>query len=289
MSTAWPARRDQAMADLTRQAQSRNVPGIPFDRPQAMSQIDSLAQLLSRRPKRLALLEQIAEQGSITRAAKAAGLSYKAAWDAIDELNNLSEQPLVSRSVGGKGGGGARLTATGERLLALHQRLQALQAQVLQAVDDDADLQLLGRLMLRTSARNQLTGRVREIQPHGHNDLIDIELPGGARLLAQITHDSTENLQLSAGSSVVALIKAGWLELQPLSQTADGERNALEGRIEQILPASDGPSDVRVSLASGQTLCALIEPGRLSELGLRIGDPVRAQFAASQILLGTQL
>ena len=71
-----------------------------------MSQLDSIAQLLSRRPKRLALLEQIAEQGSITRAAKAAGLSYKAAWDAIDELNNLSEQPLVSRNVGGKGGGG---------------------------------------------------------------------------------------------------------------------------------------------------------------------------------------
>ena len=84
-----------------------------------MSPLDPLAQLLNRRPKRLALLEQIAEQGSITRAAKAAGLSYKAAWDAIDELNNLSEQPLVSRSVGGKGGGGARLTPAGERLLAL--------------------------------------------------------------------------------------------------------------------------------------------------------------------------
>ena len=58
-----------------------------------------------------ALLEQIAVQGSITRAAKAAGLSYKAAWDAIDELNNLAERPLVERSVGGKGGGGARLSA----------------------------------------------------------------------------------------------------------------------------------------------------------------------------------
>ena len=174
-----------------------------------MSQLDSIAQLLSRRPKRLALLEQIAEQGSITRAAKAAGLSYKAAWDAIDELNNLSEQPLVSRNVGGKGGGGARLTPAGERLLALQQRLQALQVQLLQAAGDDADLALLGRLMLRTSARNQLTGRVRAIHAHGHNDLIDIELPGGSRLQAQITHDSTENLQLSEGSGVLALIKAG--------------------------------------------------------------------------------
>ena len=254
-----------------------------------MSQLDSIAQLLSRRPKRLALLEQIAEQGSITRAAKAAGLSYKAAWDAIDELNNLSEQPLVSRNVGGKGGGGARLTPAGERLLALQQRLQALQAQLLQAAGDDADLELLGRLMLRTSARNQLTGRVRAIHAHGHNDLIDIELPGGSRLQALITHDSTENLQLSEGSSVVALIKAGWLELQLPSQAADAECNALEGRVEQILPANDGPSEVRVSLANGQTLCASIEHDRLTTLGLVVGDPVRAQFAASQVLLGTQL
>ena len=37
-------------------------------------------------------------------AAKRAGLSYKAAWDAIDELNNLADQPLVERSVGGRGG-----------------------------------------------------------------------------------------------------------------------------------------------------------------------------------------
>lgn len=254
-----------------------------------MSQLDPIAQLLSRRPKRLALLEQIAEQGSITRAAKAAGLSYKAAWDAIDELNNLSEQPLVSRNVGGKGGGGARLTPAGERLLALQQRLQALQAQLLQAAGDDSDLELLGRLMLRTSARNQLTGRVRAIHAHGHNDLIDIELPGGSRLQALITHDSTENLQLSEGSSVVALIKAGWLELQLPSQAADAESNALEGRVEQILPANDGPSEVRVSLANGQTLCASIEPDRLATLGLVVGDPARAQFAASQVLLGTQL
>ncbi|AEB60441.1 ModE family transcriptional regulator [Ectopseudomonas mendocina] len=254
-----------------------------------MSQLDPLAQLLSRRPKRLALLEQIAEQGSITRAAKAAGLSYKAAWDAIDELNNLSEQPLVSRSVGGKGGGGARLTPAGERLLALQRRLQALQMQLLQAAGDDADLELLGRLMLRTSARNQLTGRVQAIHARGHNDLVDIELPGGSHLQALITHDSTENLQLNEGSNVVALIKAGWLELQTLNQPVDPDRNALEGHIERILPGNDGPSEVRVSLANGQTLCASVEPAQLATLGVAVGDPVRAQFAASQVLLGTQL
>lgn len=254
-----------------------------------MSQLDPIAQMLSRRPQRLALLEQIATQGSITRAAKAAGLSYKAAWDAIDELNNLAEQPLVSRSVGGKGGGGASLTPAGARLLALHQRVQALQAQLLQAAEDDADLQLLGRLMLRTSARNQLAGRVCAIVAQGHNDLIAIELPGGTRLQAQITRDSTERLQLAIGSSVVALIKAGWLELHPLEPARPALDNSLEGLIERILPASDGPSEVRIALPNGQTLCALADAEHLQRLRLGEGSPVCARFSASQVLLGTQL
>ncbi|NQD96417.1 TOBE domain-containing protein [Pseudomonas sp. CrR25] len=254
-----------------------------------MPLLTPLAQHVVRRPQRMALLEQIAIQGSITRAAKAAGLSYKAAWDAIDELNNLAEQPLVQRSVGGKGGGGARLSSAGERLLVLYKRLESLQAQVLQAADSDADLQLLGRLLLRTSARNQLSGTVRAIQALGRNDLLDIELPGGARIRAQITRDSTEKLELAEGSGVVALIKAGWLELSPLSTPADPQRNQLQGWIDQILPASDGPSEVRIGLASGQTLCALVEPGELAARHLHAGDPVRAQFAASQVLLGTQV
>ena len=76
-----------------------------------------LAQHIVRRPQRIALLQHIAEQGSITAAAKSAGISYKAAWDAIDELNNLAQTPLVERSIGGKGGGGARLSVAGLRVL----------------------------------------------------------------------------------------------------------------------------------------------------------------------------
>jgi len=254
-----------------------------------MSQLDALAQLLSRRPKRLALLEQIAEQGSITRAAKAAGLSYKAAWDAIDELNNLAQTPLVERSIGGKGGGGARLSVAGLRVLRLYQRLQAIQAQVLDAAEDARDLDLLGRLMLRTSARNQLHGSVIAIHPHGHNDLIELELPGGLSLRAQITRDSTQRLELAIGSPAVALIKAGWLQLIDVAQLPSPEHNHLHGQIEQILHIADGPSEVRISLPGGQTLCALTEPQHLETLGLAVGSTAQVQFAPTLVLLGTAL
>ena len=61
-------------------------------------------------PGRIALVACIAECGSITQAAKAIKMSCKAAWDAIDGLNNLAGEPLVERLTGGKGGGGTRLT-----------------------------------------------------------------------------------------------------------------------------------------------------------------------------------
>ena len=66
---------------------------------------------------RMALLAQIAQSGSITHAAKAVKMSYKAAWDAIDTMNNLAGEPLVERVTGGKGGGGTVLTRRGTQLV----------------------------------------------------------------------------------------------------------------------------------------------------------------------------
>ncbi|WP_447794883.1 TOBE domain-containing protein [Pseudomonas farris] len=248
-----------------------------------------LSQHIVRRPQRIALLQHIAEQGSITRAAKSAGLSYKAAWDAIDELNNLAQKPLVERSVGGKGGGGAKLSSEGERVLRLYQKLQALQAQVLEAAEEASDLDLLGRLMLRTSARNQLHGKVVAIDTQGRNDRIRLELAEGLRIDAQITHDSTLRLELQTGTEVVALIKAGWLELLGIDQAAAPGNNCLKGTVEEILDAEDGPSEVRIGLPNGQTLCALSEQLHLKTLEFTVGKPVLVQFAPSNILLGTPL
>jgi len=246
-----------------------------------------LSQHIVRRPQRIALLQHIAEQGSITRAAKSAGLSYKAAWDAIDELNNLAQKPLVQRSVGGKGGGGAKLTTEGERVLHLYQRLQVLQAQVLDSAEDASDFNLLGRLMLRTSARNQLHGAVIAIESHGRNDLIRLELAAGLTLDAQITHDSTLRLELEIGTEVVALIKAGWLEVLSPEEIATPGHNCMSGKIEVILDADDGPCEVRITLPNGQVLCALAQPHALTQLGAAEGQPIQVQFSPSNVLLGT--
>lgn len=67
---------------------------------------------------RAMLLERIKEYGSISKAAKSMEMSYKHAWDLIKSMQAQAEALLVETSRGGVGGGGARLTLSGEELLA---------------------------------------------------------------------------------------------------------------------------------------------------------------------------
>ncbi len=68
--------------------------------------------------RRMALLAAIDTEGSISAAARKVGLSYKAAWDAVDMMNSLAGGLLVERITGGKRGGGALLTTRARELVA---------------------------------------------------------------------------------------------------------------------------------------------------------------------------
>ena len=83
---------------------------------------------------RIRLLEAIAEHGSLNRAAKTVPLSYKAAWDALDSMNNLAEAPLVVRTTGGRHGGGTQLTEHGRRMIALYRAMERSQQDILDQV-----------------------------------------------------------------------------------------------------------------------------------------------------------
>lgn len=73
---------------------------------------------------RVELLEHIQATGSISQAARAMKMSYKAAWDAVNTMGNALDTPLVSTSTGGKGGGGARLTAEAVALIDQFHRIE---------------------------------------------------------------------------------------------------------------------------------------------------------------------
>lgn len=72
---------------------------------------------------RVELLQRIRETGSISKAAKAMKMSYKAAWDAIDAMNGAWQTPLVE-----SGPTGSRLTPDAERLIAAFQQAEARHA-----------------------------------------------------------------------------------------------------------------------------------------------------------------
>ena len=74
---------------------------------------------------RIRLLQAVAREGSITAGAKAAGLTYKATWDALDAMANLFGRPLLETRTGGRAGGGAHLTTAGLRVIEAFGRLEA--------------------------------------------------------------------------------------------------------------------------------------------------------------------
>jgi len=84
-------------------------------------------------PGKTDLLETIAKTGSISAAGRAMGMSYKRAWQLVDELNRSFATPLVSTSKGGERGGGAQLTPTGQHVLDAYRSIERKAQRLLSA------------------------------------------------------------------------------------------------------------------------------------------------------------
>jgi molybdate transport system regulatory protein len=75
-------------------------------------------------PGKIELLENIKKLGSISAAGRAMDMSYKRAWDLVDEINRICRQAAVARQTGGKNGGGAALTPFGLSLVARYRKIE---------------------------------------------------------------------------------------------------------------------------------------------------------------------
>ena len=75
-------------------------------------------------PGKIQLLEKIRSCGSISAAGRAMGMSYKRAWDLVDEINRICRHAAVERQTGGKSGGGAVLTPLGMSLVARYRKIE---------------------------------------------------------------------------------------------------------------------------------------------------------------------
>ncbi|RQS69558.1 LysR family transcriptional regulator [Burkholderia sp. Bp8963] len=241
---------------------------------------------------RIALLAAIGETGSITRAAKTVGISYKAAWEAIDTMNNLAGEPLVLRSTGGKGGGGTALTPRATSLIAAFRTIEREHRRFIDAASAavagfDVDWALIGRIGMKTSARNQLFGKVASIRRGAVNDEVVLTLPGGQAIVAVLTHESADALSLQVGGDACALVKASWVVLA----VDDGgpalklsARNQLHGTVEAVKGGAVN-SEVTLALDGGGTLAAIVTNDSADALGLAAGQRAIALFKASSVIL----
>jgi molybdate transport system regulatory protein len=75
-------------------------------------------------PGKIQLLESIQSCGSISAAGRAMDMSYKRAWDLVDEINRICRHAAVERQTGGKNGGGAVLTPFGMSLVARYRKIE---------------------------------------------------------------------------------------------------------------------------------------------------------------------
>ena len=242
--------------------------------------------------QRIALLAAIGETGSITGAAKAIGMSYKAAWDAVDAMNNLAGETLVIRSTGGKGGGGTTLTP---RALTLIDTFRAVEREhrlfleragaAIAGFSDD--WQLIGRIGMKTSARNQWYGKVSAIQRGTVNDEVSLALPGGQSVVAVVTHESTETLGLAVGAEAVALVKASSVLLVADDGTSDrlSTRNRLRGTVSAVQRGAVN-AEVSLTLEGGAVVTAVVTNESVAELGIAEGQALVAAFKASSVILG---
>jgi molybdate transport system regulatory protein len=149
------------------------------------------------------ILRAVKKEKSISKAAEKLGMSYRYVWNYLHRISETVGEPVIETFKGGKhGGGGARLTSTGESLLREYMRLENYVGKVI------GDSEYWEALWLRISARNRLKGTVKEVEKDAVTAKVKIEINTPVILTALISREAVEELEIKPGDEVEAVIKA---------------------------------------------------------------------------------
>jgi len=215
--------------------------------------------------KRIAILRRVGQAGSISEAARAAGVSYKAAWQALETLANLAGTPLVEKAVGGSGGGGATLTTAGQRVLAAADEMARARQRILESFAE-GDASGRAAFALRTSMRNQFPCTVGALAAHKGQVRVRLLLADGSFLYSRITRESAQLLGLAPGMEVLALCKATAVQVGAHIE-ASSTGNVLEGAVARASRARAG--EVTLRLESGIQLVGFAMADSVLKTGQR--------------------
>jgi molybdate transport system regulatory protein len=239
-----------------------------------------------------ALLQAVADTGSINRAAKTAGYSYKGAWLVLETACNLANEPLLETATGGAGGGGTALTAAALGLLAAWRDLQGQHRDFLRSQEDrlsqlPALNGLLRRMSMKTSARNQFAGTVKTVQAGPVSAEVTITLKSGDDITATLTSAAAQRLGLRPGQEALVLIKASAIVLiTDFAGWRLSARNQLAGTVSRIEKGAVS-SLVILTLPGGAAVTASVTNDGVAALDLKVGAPATAVFKAYSVMVAT--
>lgn len=240
------------------------------------------------------LLAALDLTGSLQKAARVAGYSYKGAWLVLDAAAALTHAPLVRSAVGGRGGGGSRLTAEAQALLVAWRQLQTRHAGFLREQEAWLTAQpaldaLLKRMAMQTTARNQFTGHISAVLPGPTTTRVKLALTGGdPDISAAMTTEAAQELQLAVGQEALALVKSSEVVLvTDFGGYRLSARNQLAGTIARVQRGAVS-SLVGLTLPGGTTVTASVTNDAVDGLGLAVGQPATAVFKAYAVMLAVR-
>jgi len=239
--------------------------------------------------KRIDLLHAIEEHGSISKAAKAVPMSYKSAWEAVDTMNSLSPEPIVSRETGGKDGGGTTITAYGQQLLENYAVLKKEHTRFLASLSELTDIEsgafkTIGRLAMQISARNQIQAKVVSVECENVNAKIHLKLKSGQELLSVITREAVESLHIEEKQTIIAIFKSTAVLLLNMKDDKS-EENGVVGIVTKIEKDIEN-AKVLVDIGHHDTIISVMPVDVLKKMGLSEGSSVTAMIKANDIMIG---
>jgi molybdate transport system regulatory protein len=240
-----------------------------------------------------ALLEALSSTGSLNKAARTAGYSYKGAWLLLETAANLAHAPLTERVTGGSGGGGTRLTPAAHALLDAWRRLQSAHADFLREQDawllqQPALAGTLRRMAMKTTARNQFVGTITQVETGQVTTEVTLTLRGGSEITAALTSGAAKSMKLKKGREALALIKASAIVLvTDFGGYTLSARNQLAGTVSRVEKGAVS-SMIGVTLPGGEVVTATVTNDAVSALGLKVGQDATAVFKAYSVMLAVQ-
>lgn len=242
-----------------------------------------------RGEERIRLLHAIRATGCLLDAAQVCDISYRTAWNWVQELNGSHDRPLVLSVQGGREGGNTSLSEDAIRLLTLHDTVSELLTKAatdggLDPSDIESFVHFQRRLSMRTSVRNQFLATVTSVKKGAVNAEVILTIKGGDTLVSQITLGSVENLGLREGAEAWALVKASWIALAVGERPRLSTRNIWEGTIAFVKPGAVN-SEVALALPGGEIVTAIVTEESVRHLKLKQGMRAWAVFKANSVIL----